>query len=149
MHKNTPSMKTFFTLLTGFLLITSSAEAQSLNKVEPQQFWETNIQAILDSDLDDVVSQSHFPMTTFEGDWSQKDFINSFDILFDESILASLRDQSFRDIQPIESSPGEITYMVVIVTYMEVEGETYESATILSFKKFDKEWKLYDIDMAG
>ncbi|MCJ8291973.1 MAG: hypothetical protein HRT58_18995 [Crocinitomicaceae bacterium] len=142
-------MKTFFTMLAGFLLISSSVFAQSLNKVEPQQFWETNIQAILNSDLDEVVSQSYFPMTTFEGDWSKKDFINSFDMLFDESILAALRDQSFRDIQAIESSPGEITYMVVIITYTEMEGETYESATILSFKKFDGEWKLYDIDMAG
>ncbi|PHR30805.1 MAG: hypothetical protein COA38_09700 [Fluviicola sp.] len=142
-------MKTFFTMLAGFLLISSSVFAQSLNKVEPQQFWETNIQAILNSDLDEVVSQSYFPMTTFEGDWSKKDFINSFDMLFDESILAALSDQSFRDIQAIESSPGEITYMVVIITYTEMEGETYESATILSFKKFDGEWKLYDLDMAG
>lgn len=142
-------MKTFFTLFTGFLLVSSSAFAQSLNKVEPQQFWDTNIQAILNSDLDQVVDQSHFPMTTFEGDWSKKDFINAFDILFDESILDALRDQTYRDIQPIEDSPGEVTYMVVIVTYMEEDGEIYESATILSFKKFDKEWKLYDIDMAG
>lgn len=142
-------MKTLFTMLAGFLLISSSVFAQTLKKVEPQQFWDTNIQAILGSELDEVVSQSHFPMTTFEGDWSKKDFINSFDLLFDKSILAALRDQSYRDIQPIESSPGEITYMVVITTYTEVEGETYESVTILSFKKFDGEWKLYDIDMAG
>ena len=142
-------MKTFFTLLAGFLLMSSAVSAQGINKIEPQQFWETNIQAILDSDIDEVVSQSHFPMSTFEGDWSRKDFINSFDMLFDESILASLKNQTFRDIQPIEDYPGEITYMVVIVTYTEMEGEMFESATILSFKKFDGAWKLFDIDMAG
>ncbi len=142
-------MKTFMTLFVGFMLMTSFAFSQSLNKIEPQQFWETNIQAILDSDVDEVVSQSHFPMITFEGDWSKNSFIDAFDILFDESVLSALKSQTYRDIQTFEDSPGEITYMVVIVTYLESEGEVYESATMLSFKKFDEKWKLYQIDMAG
>ena len=142
-------MKTLFMLSAIFLLVSTTAFGQSINKTEPQQFWDTNIQAILNSDVDEVVSQSHFPMTTFEGDWSKKDFIDAFDILFDESVLESLKAQNYRDIQPVEYSPSEVTYMVVIVTEMEMDGEIYESATILSFKKFDDEWKLYDIDMAG
>lgn len=142
-------MKTLLSLFAGLLLITSSALSQSLNKIEPQQFWETNIQAILESNVDEVVSQSHFPMTTFEGDWSKNSFIDAFDILFDESVLASLSDQTYRDIQTFEDSPGKVTYMVVIVTRTEYEGEFYESVTMLSFKKFDGEWKLYQIDMAG
>lgn len=142
-------MKIFLSLITGLLLTTSFAFSQSLEKVEPQQFWDTNIKAILDNDVEKVVSQSHFPMSTFEGDWSKKDFMDAYEILFDESVLGDLRMQSYRDIQPVEYTPGEITYMIVIVTETEHEGEVYESATILSFKKFDGEWKLYDIDMAG
>ena len=142
-------MKTFFTLLSGFLLLSSSAIAQSVNKIEPQQFWETNIQSIIDGDIDAVVSQSYFPMSTFEGEWSKNDFMDAFEVLFDETTLAELRSQTYREIQPVEYNPGEITYMVVIVTETEIDGEYYESATILSFKKFDGVWKLYDIDMAG
>ena len=123
--------------------------SQSINKIEPEQFWETNIRAILDSNIDEVVSQSHFPMATFEGDWSKNSFIDAFEILFDESVLASLSSQTYRDIQAFEDGPNKVTYMVVIVTETEYEGEFYESATMLSFKKFDGEWKLYQIDMAG
>jgi hypothetical protein len=142
-------MKMILTICAAFLLFGSSVQAQTLNKVEPQQFWETNIQAILDQDLDLVVSQSHFPMSTFEGDWKENDFRDAFEILFDETTIAALQSQTYRDIQPVEYEPGEITYMVVILTEMEVDGEMFESATILSFKKFDGVWKLYNIDMAG
>ncbi len=142
-------MKTFFALLVGFLIMSSSLIAQEINKIEPQQFWETNIQAILESDVDKVVSQSYFPMTTFDGDWSEEAFIDAFDMLFDKAVLVELKTQSFRDIQPFEGNGGEMTYMVVIATETEFEGEFYESVTLLSFKKFDGEWKLYDIDMAG
>ncbi len=142
-------MKIFFVLLAGFFIMSSSVIAQEINKIEPQQFWETNIQAILDSDVDKVVRQAHFPMTTFDGDWSEEPFIDAFDMLFDEAVLAELKTQSFRDIQPFEGNGGEMTYMVVIATETEFEGELYESVTLLSFKKFDGEWKLYDIDMAG
>lgn len=142
-------MKTFFSLLTTVLLLSSTSFAQSINKTEPQQFWETNIQAIIDGDVDKVVSQSHFPMTTFEGEWKKKNFVDAFDILFDESAIEELSSQNYRDIQPLEDSPGKMTYVVVITTVSEFEGEVYESSTILSFKKFEGEWKLYQIDMAG
>jgi len=149
LHKILNSMNTFFTLLTAVVLLNTTSFAQGLNKTEPQQFWNTNIQAILNSDVDAVVGQSHFPMSTFEGDWSKKSFKDAFDILFDESALEELSSQSYRDIQPVEDSPGVMTYIVVITTEMVVDGETFESSTILSFKKFEGEWKLYNIDMAG
>ena len=142
-------MNTFFTLLTAVFLLNTTSFAQGINKTDPQHFWETNIQAIMNGDVDEVVRQSHFPMTTFEGDWSKKTFIDAFEILFDESALEELSSQSYRDIQPMEDSPGNMTYVVVITTSMIIDGETVESSTILSFKKFEGEWKLYNIDMAG
>jgi hypothetical protein len=142
-------MKTFFTLLAGFLIISSSAIAQGIDKLEPQQFWDTNILALIDGDVEKVVSQSNFPITTFDGDWSEEAFIDAFEILFDRTALAELKTQSFRDIQPFEESGGKMTYMVVITTLTESDGEVYESSTLLSFKKFGGEWKLFDIDMAG
>lgn len=129
--------------------MSSMAFSQSVDKVEAQAFWETNIQAILNENVDEVVSKSHFPMSTFEGDWTKDDFIDAFEILFGISELTELKTQTFHDIQPVEYEPGEIEYMVVIVTETEIDGELYESATILSFKKFDGVWKLYAIDMAG
>lgn len=142
-------MKTFFTLLAGFLLFSSSVFAQGLNKMEPQQFWDTNIQSILDNDMEKVVSQSHFPMTTFNGDWSEEEFMDGYDLIFDELFLAELQKQTFRDIQAFEEGGGMMTYMVVVTTVTEYEGEVYENSTLLSFKKFDGEWKLYDIGVAG
>jgi len=142
-------MKTLFTLLSAFLLMTSLSVAQSINKTGPQQFWETNIHAIIDGDVDQVVEQSYFPMSTFEGDWKKREFIDAFDILFDESAVEALKNQSYRDIQSVDDGTGNREYIVVITTEMEIDGEILESATILSFKKFDGEWKLYNIDMAG
>lgn len=142
-------MKTFFTLLSAIFLLNSASYAQSVKMPEPQHFWATNIQAIIDGDVEEVISQSHFPMSTFEGDWSKNSFSDAFDILFDASAVENLKSQSFRDIQAMEDSPGVMTYVVVITTVTEIDGEIYESATILSFKKFEGEWKLYNIDMAG
>ncbi|MDG1333467.1 MAG: hypothetical protein P8P74_14115 [Crocinitomicaceae bacterium] len=142
-------MKTFFTLLTTVLLINSSSFAQSINKTDPQQFWDTNIQAIVNGDVDEVVSQSHFPMTTFEGEWSKKDFTDAYEILFDETAIAELSSQTYRSIQPLEDGPNNVIYVVVITTVTEFDGEVFESSTILSFQKYEGEWKLYQIDMAG
>lgn len=142
-------MKILFSLFIGFILVSPSTYAQGINKTEPQQFWETNIQAILESNVEEVVNQSHFPLNTFEGEWSENDFVDAFEILFSEVELSELRSQSYRDIQMFEDEDGATIYMVVILTETEIEGEYYESATILSFKKFDGQWKLYDIDMAG
>jgi hypothetical protein len=142
-------MKTFFTLLAAIFLLNTTSHAQSVKKPDPQHFWDTNIQAIIDGDVDQVVSQSHFPMSTFEGDWSKNSFIDAFDILFDESAVEALKLQNYRDIQAVEDSPGVMIYIVVITTEMEIDGEIFESATILSFKKYEGEWKLYNIDMAG
>ncbi len=136
-------------LLFFALIVTASfANAQSLNKTEPQQFWDTNIQAILDEDVDAVVEQAYFPMSTFEGDWSKRDFKNSFDVIFDRSVLEALGKQTYRDIQATNGTDG-LTYKVVVMTYTEIDGELYESATMLYFQKFDDEWKLFKIDMAG
>ena len=142
-------MKTFFSVLSAIFLLNSGAYAQSVKKPDPQHFWDTNIQAIIDGDVDEVISQSHFPMSTFEGDWSKNSFSDAFDILFDASAVENLKSQSYRDIQATEDSPGVMVYIVVINTVTEIDGEIYESATILSFKKFEEEWKLYNIDMAG
>ena len=142
-------MKTFFTLLAAIFLMNTTSHAQSVKKPDPQHFWDTNIQAIITGDVDQVVSQSNFPMSTFEGDWSKKSFVDAFDILFDKSSVEELKSQTYRDIQAVEDSPGVMIYRVVITTEMEIDGEIFESATILSFKKFEGDWKLFNIDMAG
>lgn len=142
-------MKTFFTLLAAIFVLNSNSFAQGIKKTEPQHFWDTNIQAIIDGDVDEVVRQSNFPMSTFEGKWSKNEFIDAFEILFDESSVEELKSQSYRSIQPMEDSPGVMVYVVVITTLTEMDGEIFESSTILSFKKFEEDWKLYDIDMAG
>ncbi len=135
-------------LFFAILFIGSCANAQSINKTEPQQFWDTNIQAILNEDVDIVIEQSVFPMTTFEGDWSKKDFRDAFPAVFDDATLEALGKLTYRDIDASNDGDG-LTYTVAIMTYMEIDGEVYESATILSFRKFEKEWKLFNIDMAG
>lgn len=142
-------MKTLFTPLTFLLLLNSSSFAQSINKTEPQQFWDANIRNIISYDIDAVVEQSHFPMTTFEGEWSKKEFKDAFDILFDGEAISVLDLMTYRDIQPLEDGPNNVIYVVVITTETEYEGEVYESSTILSFQKYEGEWKLFQIDMAG
>ena len=142
-------MKTLFSLLTIVLLMNANAFAQGIKRTEPQEFWETNIQAIISGDVDQVVKQSYFPMSTFEGDWSEEDFIDAFDILFDESTIAALPSMTYRDIQTPDEGSRNLEYILVVSTSTEIDGELYESALILSFSKIEGEWMLYHIDMAG
>lgn len=135
-------------LFFAILFMGSFANAQSINKTEPQQFWDTHILAILDKDVERVIDQSIFPMETFEGEWSKKDFRDAFDIIFDATTLEALGNQSYRDIDSYDDGDG-LVYTVVISTSTEIDGELYESALILSFSKFDKDWKLFKIDVAG
>lgn len=142
-------MKTFFALFIVLLFVTTTTFAQDANENDQKDLWETNIQAILSGDVETVVSQSYFPMTTFEGEWDKAYFLEAYDIIFDASVLAQLSELSYEDIQLVENETEDPSYMIVIATATEIDGELYESATILSFKKFDGAWKLYAIDMAG
>ena len=141
-------MKLAYTFLL-LLFIAPIALAQEIDKDEAEDFWEDNIQAILDLDKEKVMTQTNFPLNTFDGDWDQRAFESGFDLIFNEDLIADLKYQSVRDIQSVEYEPGEITIILDIFSVTEIDGEEFESATILSFKKFEGSWKLYDIKMAG
>ena len=141
-------MKLAYTFLL-LLVIAPITLAQEIDKDEAQDFWEDNIQAILDLDKEKVMTQTNFPLNTFDGDWDQRAFESGFDLIFNEDLIADLKYQSVRDIQSVEYEPGEITIILDIFSVTEIDGEEFESATILSFKKFEGSWKLYDIKMAG
>lgn len=141
-------MKLAYTFLL-LLVIAPITLAQEIDKDEAEDFWEDNIQAILDLDKEKVMTQTNFPLNTFDGDWDQRAFESGFDLIFNEDLIADLKYQSVRDIQSVEYEPGEITIILDIFSVTEIDGEEFESATILSFKKFEGSWKLYDIKMAG
>ncbi|MFT5860875.1 MAG: hypothetical protein ACI865_002991 [Flavobacteriaceae bacterium] len=141
-------MKLIYTFLL-LLAIAPASSAQEVDEDEAEIFWEDNIQAILDLDKEKVMSQTNFPLSTFDGDWDSKAFESGFDLIFNEDLIAQLKYESVRSIQPVEYEPGEMTYMLVILSSTEIDGEQFESATMLSFKKYEGSWKLYRIDMAG
>lgn len=141
-------MKSFFILFVTTLFIGSSVNAQEIDLDQADAFWNSNIQAILDGDVAKVVTQTNFPLTTFEGDWTEEEFRSNFEVIFDEVTLADLASQDLTDIQVVEDEEG-LTYMIVLLTTFEIEEEFYESATILSFMEIEGDWKLYRIDIAG
>ncbi len=141
-------MKSFLLLLLASFSVSSTVHAQDLDLDEADAFWKSNIQAILDADIEKVMDQTSFPLTTYEDDWTEEDFRDNFELVFDEMVLADLAAQDLTDIQVVEDEDG-LSYMVVIYTVIGIDEDFYESATILSFTKMDDDWKLYRIDVAG
>lgn len=141
-------MKLFYTLLL-LLTLAPVTIAQEIDEDEAEVFWEENIQPILDLDKDKVTSQTNFPLLVFDGEWDEKMFASEYDSIFNKDLLADLKYHSIRDLDFDADESGEIYFILSVLSITEMDGEQFESATILYFKRFDGIWKLYKVVMAG
>ncbi len=130
-----------------FISVSQFSFSQLSDEEEAEIIWETNIQAILDLDKKKVLSQTVFPLNTYKGVWNRSTFISDFDFIFNTDLLKDLKYQDVRDLQPSEEESGELAFILIVMTFTEIDGEDFESSTIFSFKKFEGDWKMYNIEL--
>lgn len=141
-------MKSLFVLLISALCVSAPVKAQDLDTDAGVQFWAWHISPILQYDVDEVIRQSSFPLSTYEGDLSEDEFRGLFTTIFDETTIEALSYLDHTVIQVLGYDEYTV-YRITIFSAFEIDGEYYETATILSFKQEYGLWKMFRIDIAG
>jgi hypothetical protein len=148
-------------LIATILISISPIFSQKLERNVVVAFWESNIKAIVDFDTAKIITQTNFPLEGSWGyaigletepeEWTKEDYINNLESIFTEELRTLLREKTFNDLTHHSNEAGEIQLIINLMSYYtDIETqETYESSTILFFKKFDNEWKLFSIEYAG
>jgi hypothetical protein len=121
--------------------------AQQSEGVEMKQyFWNTNIRNIAEMDKDSILIQTNFPLEIKWGarreKWTKEQFRLKLSTVFDASVIDQFKNDSYESIDAWtyedESTP---TYMLVVYP----ENEEF-NVIVLSFKQFNEDWKLYQMD---
>ena len=153
-------MKTLL-LITAILLCFSNSFSQKLERNVVVAFLESNVMAIIDFDSTKIVAQTNFPLEgswgyaigleTEPAEWTKSDYTTNLESIFTDELRTLLREKTYNDLTHYTNDTGEIQLIINLMSYYtDIETqETYESSTILFFKKFDNEWKLFSIEYAG
>ena len=148
-------------LFTTILLRLSNSFSQKLEYNVIVAFWDSNIKAIVDFDSTKIIAQTNFPLEGSWGyaigletepeEWTKTDYITNLESIFTEELRILLREKTYNDLTHYANDAGEIQLIINLMSYYtDIETqETYESSTILFFKKFNNEWKLFSIEYAG
>jgi hypothetical protein len=148
-------------LFTAILLCLSNSFSQKLEYNVVVAFWDSNIKAIVDFDSTKIIAQTNFPLEGSWGyaigletepeEWTKTDYTTNLESIFTEELRTLLSEKTYNDLTHYANEEGEIQLIINLMSYYtDIETqETYESSTILFFKKFDNEWKLFSIEYAG
>ncbi|TNF48546.1 MAG: hypothetical protein EP305_05260 [Bacteroidetes bacterium] len=151
-------MKTL--LITAFLLLNGFTFSQKADLNTVKTFWETNIYEIIILDQEGIEKHTHFPV---EGSWgyildledpestTDEDFTHNLKEIFTEEVRVALRNKTYNDLVHHTDENGELNFIVQVMmtTQLEDSDEVMESMMILYFKKFEGDWKLFQIELAG
>jgi hypothetical protein len=150
-------MKALSSLL--FLLLFSVAFSQKADLATVQKFWDNNIMEIVRLDKEKIIEHTAFPVSgswgyaiELEGgpeDWSNDDYKNNLDKIYNEELRVKLRGMNYNSLVHHTDENGELNFILQLTFETITDDGTFESATLLYFKKYEGIWKLYQIEHAG
>jgi hypothetical protein len=150
-------MKALTTLL--FSILFSLAFAQKADLATVQNFWDNNIMEIVRLDKEKILEHTAFPVTGSWGyaieldggpeDWKNDDYTNNLDKIYNEELRIKLRGMNYNSLVHHMDDDGELNFILQLSFETVTDDGTFESATLLYFKKYDGIWKIYQIEHAG
>ncbi len=152
-------MKT--TLIVAFTLLTSISFSQLVQKTELDAFWNSTILPIVKIDKETIIAQTNFPLEGAWGymvddlsepeSWTTELYSNNLEKIFTDEIRISMRSKTINDLAHFTTDEGETALLlsILIETYDKESDMTFETSYMYFFKKFDGNWKLFKIDIAG
>ena len=145
-----------------FFLFSLTSYSQKTDLATVRNFWDTTIMEIVRLDKDKIIEHTHFPVEgswgyalEMEGlseepeEWSDADFKNNLDKIYTAETRSALQKKTYNDLVHFIDDQGELNFILQLTFETEMDGETYESATILYFKRYESIWKLFKIEYAG
>jgi hypothetical protein len=150
-------MKTLILLLFASLSLVSFGQKANLATV--QGFWDTNIMEIIRLEKEKIIEHTSFPVSgswgyaiELEGgpeDWSDEDYKNNLEKIYNEELRTILKGMNYNSLVHHTDENGDLNFIIQINMETTTDEGTFESATLLYFKKYDGIWKLYQIEHAG
>jgi hypothetical protein len=121
---------------------------------------DNNIHEIIALDEEKIIEHTAFPVA---GSWgyilnlddpesvTDEDFTHNLKDIFTDEVRLALRQKTYNDLVHNMDENNELNFIVQIVsTYtMEDTEKMMESMMLLYFKKFEGQWKLFQIELAG
>jgi len=152
-------MKTI--LIIAFTFLTSITFSQLVQKAELEEFWNSNILPMVKIDKETIISQTNFPLEGAWGymvddlsdseSWTAELYTNNLEKIYTDEIRIAMRSKTINDLAHFTTEEGETALLlsIMIETYDKESDMTFESSYMFFFKKFEGNWKLYKIDIAG
>lgn len=119
------------------------------------KFWTECIIPLLNKDRKQLESVVHnsidgewgfmLELNKPQSEWTQKDFINNYEKLWEGKFIEILKQKSVEDVQIY----NENVLILGIGSELMIDGFKDESGILLRFKKFDNKWKLYVVQGVG
>lgn len=150
-------MKVLTSLL--FLFAFSCVYSQKADLATVQNFWDNNIMEIIRLDKEKIIDHTAFPVSgswgyalELEGGpeaWTDDDYKLNLDKIYNEELRIKLRGMNYNSLVHHTDENGELNFILQITFETITDVGTFESATLLYFKKYEGIWKLYQIEHAG
>ena len=147
-------MKKMKIILIIFLTFSVSSAFSQLktDSIDLKSFWSEYVEPLIDKDFEKIKSIVHFPLEGEWGfmmelkkdeiNWSQVDFIENYDKLFDDKIIGLLKELNYTDAELFNNE------ILVGIGWKDESGIS-ESGIIFRYKEVNGQWRLCVIQGVG
>lgn len=144
-------IRTLIPVLLILILSVSTVFGQGKpDSIDLREFWDKSVEPLIQKDREVLKEIVEFPLGGDWGfmmelkkgakDWTQSDFFESYDKLFDDMVIGLLKELSYQDAHIFDSE--------ILVSIGWQEGG-FESGIIFRYKKIKGRWKLHVIQGVG
>ena len=146
-----------FAAIIVYVFVAFCAFSQPGEK-EVEAVWNTHIKAIRDLDMNGIKIQCAeyvggdwgyvAGLESDESEWTVDEFVENAQFIFTEELREELK---YGDPSMLEIRESDTGWELILAMYSseEIEGETYEFATVLLYTIVSGEWKLSSVFFAG
>ncbi len=143
-------------LLIAFIFAGTFAFSQTTEDEDLQKIWQTNIQPIIDLDVETVGDHTQFPLG---GEWymaidpeaeegTKEMFLENFEMVFTEDVREELSEMDYNKLSVMGGDDWTIVTLLIMLE-TEMDGEIFESMMSFELEWVDDKWMLTSVNLMG
>jgi hypothetical protein len=150
-------MRFIFLFICILFIVNGYSQRADLKTV--QDFWNANIVEIINLKNSEIIEHTNFPLEgswgyaidyeSEESSWTSDLYKNNLSKVFTSELRNALSEMNYNQLVHHTDENGELNFILQAFLTTNVDGDTFESSTILYFKKFDGIWKLFKVELIG
>jgi hypothetical protein len=148
---NDKKMKIILLILLAYSFSPTFSQAKT-DSIDLKSFWSESVEPLIIKDFEKIKTIVHFPLEGEWGfmmglkkdelDWTQVDFIENYDKLFDDKTIGLLKELNYTDAELFN-------HEILVGIGWKDESEISESGIIFRFKEVNGQWRLCVIQGVG